>query len=995
MNVMTNFMVKSLRANRVRTLVTIIGVALAAALLTAVMSSYTSLTDFLYRTEAATSGTWMAKVASEDGDALVDDLANAQDDPNITNTALLSDIGFAELTSEQQNHLGRYQAILSFEGDVEEICGIHASEGRLPENSGEILLYNAWKTREMLNIGDEVTFNVGHRVAVPVSGDENAVMTHGEITLGIETDGNDETTITSGTSLDSSIGYLDAEMDNSTFNEKLVDTSEQTYTVVGFYDHVGYGLYTGVGVAAITTGTPRAANYTDVFLVMDDVHNSAEVKKKAQALFPNDHVELHSALLRFMGISSDTSIWTTFYGLIIVLSVVIILACISLIFNAFAISVAERASQFGLLSSIGATRRQLRRAVVLEALFVAIVGIPLGILIGIGGCAATFAILGPAISYIAGGGIVPFELSVNWVVLAVAVILTLATVFISVWIPARRASTANIIDTLKSSGSSRVSKRGEKAAAKVTSNKRLWRSGGIAGRVFGIGGKLAKINRTRGAVKGKTAAVSLALAIVLLMTAGSLNTFLGTLVGAVTGGYVSAGDVTVSARFSSTQSASYEETFDLPLTAEELLQVRNERFASETKAFEGAYEYLGETPDADGQGWTLSSSLPVIVPREMAGSAFSDSKDISGGFMKDGNCAAMVNMQYVDDAAFDDYVRSLGEDPAVYHDKDHPRVVGISKAYGNDGSSYQLLTTLQNTGNVEAIGGEVYMNRYPAFLGVREAVTTSGRDSTDAQVWDFVPSIPRADDEVYQKELTMKDVEYVGIDLEVAKLADEPPAVVGGNGSSIMFVAPMSLAYVQGFGMTVPYFEAQFNAIDGDHKQLADDLSSRGGAYFHDETPYEMAFYTYNDRIEELSTTQMLATIVNVFCLLFTVILALIAMANVFNTVTNSLILRRREFAVMKSVGLSNRQFRRMIMDECTNFGIAGLIPGLVISAGISYLLYAVIGQSIDGLIFNLPWGYVALAIAMTAVVMGISVAYGMHRCKADNVVEALRSDGI
>ena len=84
-----------------------------------------------------------------------------------------------------------------------------------------------------------------------------------------------------------------------------------------------------------------------------------------------------------------------------------------------------------------------------------------------------------------------------------------------------------------------------------------------------------------------------------------------------------------------------------------------------------------------------------------------------------------------------------------------------------------------------------------------------------------------------------------------------------------------------------------------------------------------------------------------------------------------------------------------MIMDECTNFGIAGLIPGLVISAGISYLLYAVIGQSIDGLIFNLPWGYVALAIAMTAVVMGISVAYGMHRCKADNVVEALRSDGI
>ena len=62
MNVMTSFTTKSLRANKARTIVTIIGVALAAALLTAVLTSFTSLTDFLYRSEVATSGTWMAKV---------------------------------------------------------------------------------------------------------------------------------------------------------------------------------------------------------------------------------------------------------------------------------------------------------------------------------------------------------------------------------------------------------------------------------------------------------------------------------------------------------------------------------------------------------------------------------------------------------------------------------------------------------------------------------------------------------------------------------------------------------------------------------------------------------------------------------------------------------------------------------------------------------------------------------------------------------------------
>ena len=109
----------------------------------------------------------------------------------------------------------------------------------------------------------------------------------------------------------------------------------------------------------------------------------------------------------------------------------------------------------------------------------------------------------------------------------------------------------------------------------------------------------------------------------------------------------------------------------------------------------------------------------------------------------------------------------------------------------------------------------------------------------------------------------------------------------------------------------------------------------------------------------------MIATVVNVFCLLFAVILALIAMANVFNTVTNSLILRRREFAVMKSVGLSNRQFRAMVAEECVAWCIRGLVPGVLLSLLVSFLLWQVISGSMTGLPFTLPWNYVALAAAM------------------------------
>ena len=530
MNVMTNFTTKSLRENKARTIVTIIGVALAAALLTAVLTSYTSLTSFLYRSEVETSGTWMAKVQVEDTSTLASELAHAQDDPSVTDIATLYDLGFAELTQKQKQRFGSYLPILTYEGDIETTLGIRTSEGRLPENENEILLFDGWQSSQGVNIGDKVTFQVGERIAQDAGGSSSVEFGEIDADEMIVGTGAKTYTITPGMQLNSSMGYLDAHVDGTGLDETLENKQAKTYTVVGFYDRLGYALYSGVGPVAITAGsqTPMPASFAEVYLTMSGVQNTEEVQDNAEALFPDDRVELHNGLLRYMGISSDASIWTTFYGLVLILSIVIIVACISLIFNAFAISVAERKSQFGLLSSVGATRRQLRRAVILEAFVVAVVGIPLGLLVGIGGCAITFAALGPAITKMMGNvGDVTFGLSVDpWVILATTV-LTLVTVLLSVWIPAKRASRANIIDSLKSSGGSQASKRGKRLAASATIPARLWKSRGISGRLFGIGGKLAAINRKRGTTKGKTAAVSLALAIVLLMTSGSLNTFRG------------------------------------------------------------------------------------------------------------------------------------------------------------------------------------------------------------------------------------------------------------------------------------------------------------------------------------------------------------------------------------------------------------------------------------------------------------------------------------
>lgn len=983
MNATTNFTVKSLRANKVRTLVTIAGVALAAALLTAVLTTYVSLNDFLYRSEAHLAGTWMACVEADGSSALDEKIADAQADPQVAGTAIMRDVGFAALTADQQNTQGTYLAIRSIEGDVGDIRGIAPSEGRLPENDHEIMLFSTWNDYGGVNLGDTVTFNVGQRVARLAPGEEGSISA-GTMTAswGVQGEAH-ESEITDGTPLNSSMGVLEADIDGGIFNEEIANTEERTYTVVGFYDRPGYALSTAAGMVGVTAGGAAPDAFTDVFFTLNDVANTQQVEEAAEALFPDEYVVLHTAMLRYMGVSSDSSIWATFYGLVVVLAAVIVVACVSLIFNAFNISVAERIKQFGLLSSVGASRRQLRRAVVLEGAIVAVIGIPCGLLIGLAGCAATFAALGPAISQLAGSGEVAFRVAVNGWVLAAASVLTFVTVLVSVWIPAKRASRTNIIDSLRAASGSRVSKRGAARAAKCTGASSLWKARGAAGRVLGVGGMLARINRKRGTGKGRAASVSLALAIVLLMTAGSLNVFLGTLTDVVTGGGEMAGEVGVMAQLDmeTPQPAA-------PTTPEAVATANSELFARQAEVFAGAFHDLSRVAGAQPVGWKMTSDAYAIVPAAMAGEALVDQESGMGGKMVDGRVGTVGSVAYLDDAAFDDYAKSLGLNPADFRDPEHLRAIALARGYGNNGSVYQLLDILREPGTLEVVEAVTYHGEPAAGIGVG---VTSGEGNAEA--FAFQPYLEGDDDGVEWFPMDEADVQTASI--EVVALADEPAPIVGGPGAGLQLIVPESMAAYQSFGSTPPIFYSYFDSADGDHGALAEELATAGSAYFHDKSPYGLAFYSFNDYIEQRDSNQMIATVVNVFCLLFAVILALIAMANVFNTVTNSLILRRREFAVMKSVGLSNRQFRAMVAEECAAWCIRGLVPGVLLSLLVSFLLWQVISGSMTGLAFTLPWSYVALAAAMTVAAVGASVAYGMHRCRADNVVEALRADAV
>ena len=1019
---MARFTRRSLAANRVRTLVTVAGVALAAALLTAVLTTYTSLQSMLVRAEEATSGTWMAMVQQPERGPLQAQAEAALAAGEIGEACYAQDVGFGRLTDEQRAVLGQYLPLIDVSGNVGELCALRASEGRLPEAAGEVMLSDMWRTRMGVEVGDELTLPVGARRAVAADpdvdtmsgGSVDASSRYGTTRLAA---GEDDWVIEDGTLLDSSIGYLDPAADGGAFTEELVDVAERTYTVVGFYDGWSYLAMNGVGQAAFTAGDPQAAGMTQAFLTVPGAGSTAEVSARVEEAFPTGHVTLHTGLLRYLGIRSGGAIWDTFFSIAAILAVVITVAGVSLIYNAFAISVAERTRQFGLLSSVGASRRQLRRAVLMEAGMVALAGIPLGLAVGIAGCAVTFWALGPALAQVFGAAKVGFDLVVAPWALAVAAGLTLATVLFSVTVPAWRASRVNVIDALRGAQASRVSRRGAARAARAVVPSRLWARRGLAGRVFGMGGQIARVNGKRTAGRGRAASVSLALAIVLLMTAGSLSLFLGTLVDAASGGELP-GDVDVVAQLkpfegdasgvggdagaSGAADAAGDADAGAPVTLAEAEAAANAGLDAQFAVFAQAWEELCAVPNAEPVGWTVGGYGAVIVPDAMAGRALRSGDGSGNGPVAGGGFAANVSITYLDDAAFDELAAGQGLDPADFRDPAHPRALGAARAYGNDGSTYQLLDVLAGPGTVQVAVAAVCDGQVADDIGVypvmeegaaggapRYAEDAEGRTLYEVQPYRMVSE---GGDRMSTVDFDLARTEVAYVPLEVAALVDEIPPLVG-QGERLQLIVPASLASARSLIVTDPTFRAAFDAPEGESGTVGQALVDRLGSFIHDETPYETTFLAMNDYLGNLNGNRMLATIVNVFCLLFTVILALIALANVFNTVTNGLILRRREFAVMRSVGLSNRQFRAMIMDECAVWCLRGLVPGIVLSLGVSWLLFRSVSGSMTGMTFTLPWGYVALAFAMTAIAIAASVAYGMRRCKADSVVEALRMD--
>ena len=720
-----------------------------------------------------------------------------------------------------------------------------------------------------------------------------------------------------------------------------------------------------------------------VYLATQGVSTVGDLEALVESYFGTDTtISEHSQLLRCLFMTDSRSLWETLYQLAGIVCAIIVIASASLIFNAFAISVAERTRQFGLLSSIGASKRQIRAMVFWEALALAVVGIPAGLLLGVAGSAVVLGSISGQLASVLGATTdfpVPFTLSVDAFSLALAALLALVVVMLSAWVPSRRAANVSAVEALRNVNDVRLSRRQLRRARSCASDPWKPRAFEVGAHILGVPGALASRSASRGPAKARVASASLAIAIVLFVTAGSFGDALKAIAGATTEEY----DYDISVSAYSDQDGDVSRA-------------------------QAVYQELCDVGGVQGKGAIALVSLPASMPVSMAGDDAYGYDDGTGAFQY------QASLVFVDDEAYRTYLDQLGLNADEYLDASHPKALAYNETGHNGGVGYANLHEYAGTGTVSLFSYDLPAEasaRGPLYESLYASDGSYAAGADAACVWEMAASeyeYSGSSDEGASSEGSGADSqanasdtsqtvryprsEYAKplVDIEVGAVVDEKPQGMSLNVQAGLII-PMSFAKTL-FGQD----NLAAATIDGGSLGFAayfdaDDLAQAISAMYNVMNDSDFLGYSVFNVDEQVKSQTDMVTVVNTLSYSFAIILALVAVANVFNTLVSSLLLRQREFAVLQSVGMSRVGVRRMVMWECVRFGARGLICGMAVSFVVALLLHRAMELSFRGLGFTMPWASVAIAFAVCILVTLLACAYGLKHAKTDNVVEALR----
>lgn len=479
MNIFNKVALQGLLKNRTRTIVTIIGVVLSAAMITAVATFAVSLQNYMIKGSTVKNGNWHVEFLDTDA-AFVRKLAA---DSRVEHMAEYENIGYAPLKGGK-NPDKPYLFIAGFTKDAFQTLPINLISGRLPKNSSEVI----------------VPAHIASNGGVPISEGDTLSLTVGNRMEGSKRLSQHDPYIT--------------ENNQEASQERLTEKEEKTYTVVGICTRPVFEEQTAPGYTLITAADPAntAAGDFGSFSTFVSLKEPRQVHAYAEDVAGGKAYVFNNDVLRFMGLSDDKIFNTLLYSTGAVLIALIMLGSVFLIYNSFTISLSERTRQMGILLSVGATGKQLLHSVLFEGVCIGIVGIPLGILAGIPSIKAVLSLTAKNFRNIMYDN-VPLTLTVSAASIAAAALISMITILISAYIPASRACRTPVMDCIRQTNEVKT----ESASVKTSK---------LAQRIYGLEGTLAVKNFKRNKKRYRSIVFSLTLSVVLFVGANSFGTTL-------------------------------------------------------------------------------------------------------------------------------------------------------------------------------------------------------------------------------------------------------------------------------------------------------------------------------------------------------------------------------------------------------------------------------------------------------------------------------------
>nr|WP_302119246.1 ABC transporter permease [uncultured Ruminococcus sp.] len=884
MKLLNKLTLKNLRLNKVRTIVTIVGIMLSAALITVVSGMALSGRQTMIDAQMVYGGNYDVALDIIDNSVI----ETARNNRNVKNAFYKERLGYAR-TKNADGEICDYSVLAMSENTYGNCFKIDLIKGKFPTNSGEAVVTKAFKTQDGkdVKIGDKITLDVG-------------VLT--------DKDGN----------------VLDEEgihnLLQKDFNKcSIIDTVKRTYTVTGIierpktselYDPSNFSMIYTVSdekapIEAIRTKhmnklyiayTPQSEgdylqNTADILgFKADDMSNviSDEIPPEDQQTSGINAYEFNSILLSMKGYGSNDATNTVIFSLAVIIIIIVMLASVFVIRNSFAISITEKTSMYGMLASVGATKRQIRRNVLFEGFILGLIGIPLGILLGLGVNAILITILNSVLGDMLNGA--KFVFVTPTIPIICAIVLSAVTIFCSSFFIALRASRIPPL----------VAIRGNKDI-KVKNNK-PYRTSKLTKKLFGVGGEIASKSLKRSRKKYRTTVISIVVSVAMFI---AVSAFM-----------------------------DYGMTY--------------------TEHYYGKPDYSYMVSGIDTKQAQTIEKMPEIENY------------------------LTVGLQYGHVSA-DVPVNECGEN-FLYDNADG------TKSFGAEFLEFEHDTFVQICRELE-----LDYNKVKGGVLVYSQVTPDNSESGNS-------SKPM---KLFGKTAPTKFIVYGNDDngneliagkLKVSSVFDEIPksadSVIGegtifGQG---LIIGEQGVISPQ-LGEHECYITLYANTSN--HTSLTNRIESMSGT--GDSESY-ISIFDYEENVRQFNAVML---IVGIFVYGFIGVISLIGLTNIFNTISTNMQLRSKEFASLKSIGMTKKEFNRMIRLESLMYGIKSLLIGIPLGIAGVFAIFSAFSVGSVPMSFVFPWKAILISIAVVFVAVWLIMKYSISKVNKQNIIETIRNDNI